>query len=351
MDTLRRANSNELPYKPSWIDRFTNWVEELPIRAWIFYIGLGFVLILSQGIFLWLDGGWQAEVLLPVIVFNGIVVSFVLALINFLDHQSVTALNTTKPALEMTDPEFNKYQYQLSNMPSRPALIAGLVMMIIAILIERLSVAPIRYAVLEQLPIFAVVYHIIDKSTAFLFGIFIFHTIRQLSLVNTLQLNHLRINLFNLRPLQAFSRLTASTAVGLVVGVYGWMLINPELLTNPISFGFTASITILAIVVFIWPLLGVHRIMETEKEKMLHKIDLQFESVISKFDQRFLEDDYPSIEKLNWTVSSLDIQHKRIKTIPTWPWKPETARLVLTAIAIPLILTILRFLVEQAFIS
>jgi hypothetical protein len=35
--------------------------------------------------------------------------------------------------------------------------------------------------------------------------------------------------------------------------------------------------------------------------------------------------------------------------IPTWPWKPETARLVLTAIALPLILTILQLLAAQAF--
>jgi len=299
-------------------------------------------------LFLWLDGGLQAEVLLPVIIFNGLATPFLLALIHLLDNQAVTALNSMRPTLEMTEPEFDKFQYMLSNMPSRATLIAGLTMAVIAILIERLSIAPIRYAVLEQLPIFAIVFHIIDKSSAFVFGAFIYHTIGQLCLVNTINLNCIRISLFNLGPFQAFSKLTASTAVGLVVGVYGWMLINPELLTDPISFGFAGSITILAVAVFVWPLFGVHRLMEMEKARMLHDIDLHFEAVFSKFNQRLCDDDYSAIERLNGTISGLEIQHKRITAIPAWPWRPETARFVLTAIALPLILTILQFLAEQA---
>ena len=221
-------------------------------------------------------------------------------------------------------------------------------MVVIAILIERLSIAPIRYAALEQLPIFAIVFYIIDKSSAFVFGAFIYHTIGQLRLVNTINLNYIRISLFNLGPFQAFSKLTASTAVGLVVGVYGWMLINPELLTDPIGFGFAGSITILAVAVFVWPLFGAHRLMEMEKARMLHDIDLHFEAVFSKFNQRLCDDDYSAIERLNGTISGLEIQHRRITAIPTWPWRPETARFAVAAIAIPLILTILQFLAEQA---
>ena len=149
MATTTTANNKERPYKPSWIDRFTNWVEKLPIREWVFYVGLGFVLILCQMLFLWLDGGLQAEALLPVIIFNGLATPFLLALIHLLDNQAVTALNSMIPTLEMTEPEFDKFQYKLSNMPYCATLIAGLTMVVIAILIEQLSIAPLRYAALE----------------------------------------------------------------------------------------------------------------------------------------------------------------------------------------------------------
>jgi hypothetical protein len=343
------ANSKERPYKPSWIDRFTNWVEKLPIRGWVFYAGLGLALILCQMLFLWLDGGLTvAGVLLPVIIFNALVIPFVLALIHLLDDQAVTALNSIRPTLEMTELEFDKFQYMLSNMPSRMTLIAGLDTLVFLIVTERLWITPIRFAALEQLPVFAIVFHFMDKSPALLFGAFVYHTIRQLRLVNTINSNYVRISLFNLGPLQAFSKLTASTAVGLVASIYGWMLINPELLADPMSLGFTGLLTILAVAVFVWPLFGAHRLIETEKERALHEIDRRFEAVFSKFNQRIQDDDYAATETLNGTIASLEIQRSRISAIPTWPWRSETARFALGAIALPLILTILQFLAVLA---
>jgi hypothetical protein len=222
-------------------------------------------------------------------------------------------------------------------------------MVVFATLLEQVWGTPIRYAALEQLPIFTVIFQMIDKSSAFLFGVFVYHTIRQLRLVNTVNVNHIRINLFNLRPAQAFSKLTASTAVGLVAGVYGWILINPELLANPVIFGFLMMTTALALSVFVLPLYGIHRLMEATKDRMLHEIDLNSEAVFSRFNKGLRDDDTSAIDRLNGTIASLEIQYNRIKAIPTWPWKSETAQFALTAIGLPLVLAALRFLVERAF--
>jgi hypothetical protein len=127
------------------------------------------------------------------------------------------------------------------------------------------------------------------------------------------------------------------------------MLINPELLAHPFSLAMMALFTILAVAVFVWPLLGAHRRMEAEKETMLHDIDLQFGAASVTFSQRFQDGDHAAIERLNGTIMSLDIQHRRIMAIPTWPWRPETLRSVLTAIVLPLALRILQFLVDRAF--
>lgn len=343
------ANGQGRPYTPSWVDRFTAWVETLPVRAWIFYAGLGLGLALIQVLFLWLDGGLDAAgVLLPVALFNALLLPFGLALIQLFDGQAVTALNSMRPVLEMTAPEFDEMQYKISNMPAGPPLIVGLIMLVFLILMERLVVAPVRFTALEQLPLFAVVFHILDKSPALVFGAFFYHTVRQLRLVHTITSKYVRINLFDLAPLQAFSRLTASTAVGLVAGMFGWLLLNPDLLEDPISLGIAALFTVLAISVFVWPLYGTHRLMEMEKAKALREIDHHFETVFAKFNQLIHDDDHAAAQSLNGTIASLEIQHKRVSAIPTWPWRPETVRFALTAIALPLILTILQFLVGQA---
>jgi hypothetical protein len=347
MTNATAEKGKERPYKPSWIDRFNGWLEKLPVRVWVLHAAFGTVLIMVQVLLLWLDGGLHAEELLPVIIFNGLATPFTLALVHLLDNQAVTALYSMRPSLEMNKPRFDQFQYKLSNMPSRAALIAGLIVFASAILMERLWIAPVRFAALEQYPTFTIVFHILDKSSAFMLGVLVYHTVRQLRLVNIIHFGYTRVSLFNLGPLRAFSKLTASTAVGLVFGVYGWMLINPELLADPISLGFVGAFTVTAVAVFVWPLAGVHRLMQREKEKALREIDVRFEAVFSEFNRVVYDDDFAAAERLSGPITSLEIQYKRISVIPTWPWRPETARIALTAIALPLILTILQYFVLQ----
>jgi hypothetical protein len=342
------ADKAKRPYPPSLFDRYTGWVDTLPARPWIYYVGLAFILLLGQLLFLWIDGGLHATELLPVAIFNAIFTSFPLALIHLLDNQAIAALDALRPILDMAESEFDDFHYRLSTMPPRPPLIVGLGVLAFAVLMEQLWIAPFRFAALEQLPIFNVVFQIVDKTPAVLLGAFLYHSIRQLRLVTVIHSEHVHISLFNLGPTQAFSKLTASTAMGLVAGIYPWMLINPELLKDPVSIGFVAAFTILAVAVFVWPLLGAHSLIEKEKARTLLELDRHFEAALVQFDSRLRDDDYPAVERLNGIIASLEIQRKRILAIPTWPWRPETARFALTAIALPLLLTILQFLVVQA---
>jgi hypothetical protein len=125
-------------------------------------------------------------------------------------------------------------------------------------------------------------------------------------------------------------------------------LINPDLLADPVRLGFAASYTTLAVAVFIWPLWGIHRLIRMQKAQALREVEHRFEAVLAKFNQLVDDADHAEAGRLNGTIASLQIQHKRICAIPTWPWSPETARIALTAIVLPLTLMILQFLVLQA---
>lgn len=343
------AKGKLIPYQPSLIDRFYDWLDSLPHNPRFYYLVSALVLIVVQILFLWLEGGRQERVLLLLIIFNSLAVPLLLAMMQFFDQQAETALTSMEPVLEFSGAELDRYAYDLSNMPAYKPLAAGTILMVLAIIMELAWIEPLAYAVLDELPVFNIVFNIIDKSSAFLYGVFFYHTIRQLRLVNLINTRYARVNLFNLGPLQAFSRLTAATAVGLLIGVYGWLLINPDLLSDPLILGITVLLTLLGVWVFVGPLYGVHGRMVMEKERMLHKIDLEFEALFTKFNRGLQDDDYEAIEPLNMTIASLDIQRKRIAAIPTWPWKPETAQFALTAIATPLVLAVLQFLVKQAF--
>ena len=335
------------PFKASWIDHINDWVINLPISAWVFFFGLGIILFALQVLFLWLEGGLRDSDLLRVIAFNGFFSPFLLALIYLLDLQARVALDAMRPVLALDESDLERYQYEISHMPARLVLITGFSMATFAILLERLWIAPASYTELGQMPIFTLVFQVIDKSSAFLFGVFIYHTIRQLRLVNFINVNYVRISLSHFRPLQAFSKLTATTAVGLLAGVYGWMIINPDLLGDPVIIGFALAITALAVTVFALPLSSIHNRMKLEKEKMLDVLDLNFGKLFSQLNQSLYHEEHAAVERLNGTITSLEIQYKRIKALPTWPWNAETAKFVFSAIGLPLILAIIQFLVEQ----
>lgn len=348
MIETKTAEARPLPYRASWVDRFNRWVAGLAQPAWSFFAGLGLLLVLIQLVFLWLSGGWPAAALLPVMVFNGLFTPFLLALIYLLDSQALAALTALRPVLRDEKPDFDHFHYRLANMPALPALAAGLVMLVAAVLMEQFWITPASYAVLDGLPLFSVVFHVTDKSSAFLFGVFIYHTVRQLRMVHDILVHHVRVSLFDMGPLKSFSRLTATTAVGLVVGVYGWVLINPDLLADPGILGFALVITLLALAVFAWPLYGVHRRMVAAKEQALYEIDQRFEALFERFNQQVDRGEHAALAELNGTIASLDVQRSRVLQIPTWPWQSETAQFAVTAIALPLVLAILRFFIELA---
>ena len=56
-------------------------------------------------------------------------------------------------------------------------------------------------------------------------------------------------------PLYGFSSVTALTAAILALATYGWTALNPDNLTNLYSIAVIGLITVLALVVFAWPLL------------------------------------------------------------------------------------------------
>lgn len=337
----------ETPYPPSWIDRFGEWVETRRVPAWVIYAGLGAALIAGQLLLFWLLGGGAYLELAPVVVFNSLLIAFLLGLMHLLDRWALSALQTMRPILEISDGQYNRYRYELATMPLVGSLAAGLVMMVIVILMETFVVSPERYGGLAQLPLFNVIFQIVDKGSAFLFGVFAYHTVRQLRLVRAITTQNARISLFNPAPLQAFAPVTALTAVGLVITVYGWLLLNPDLLFDPAVIGFTAGATLLAVAVFVLPLYGVHRRMKAEKERLLLAVDLEMETLFGQFNEALQAGDHDALDRLNGTINSLGFQRARIDDLPSWPWRAGTARAALSAITLPLLAQVVRLLAGQ----
>jgi hypothetical protein len=105
-------------------------------------------------------------------------------------------------------------------------------------------------------------------------------------------------------------------------------------------------ITALALLAFVWPMLGAHRLLTQEKGRLLEEATLRFEDLLVDLHRRVDDKKLEGIGGLNTAMVSLELELKTIGSIPTWPWQPETARLLITALALPLGLWMVQFALQ-----
>jgi hypothetical protein len=150
-----------------------------------------------------------------------------------------------------------------------------------------------------------------------------------------------------MKPLYAFSSVTALTAVSLTLPTYFWLGVNPGLLTDLATLAMTLPIAVLALVAFVWPLLGIHRLLVEEKERLLGEIALRSETAMVELLQRIDEGELEGMSDLSEAIASLETEQKALKAVSTWPWQPETVRSLITALLLPLGLWVAQYALQR----
>ena len=342
------SESKPRPYAPSWADRLTAWVGRLPGSSWLYYLGIGLVLLLVQAIVLWIEGAFPIGTFLPIQGFLAGVMAFWLVLLHYLDERADAALATLRPALKPSEGEYGRLCYQVTTLPARPTLLTSLAILISFIVIEHVIFRslPSSFDALATSPISWALLYFIYRLVWWIFGTFIYHTVHQLRVINRILTRHTRINLFRMKPLYAFSSVTALTAVSLTVIPYAWAAINGTL-SDPIAIVLTLPFTILAFTSFVWPLLGLHRLLVEEQERLLGEASLRFEAAIVELHQRMDSGKLEGMTDMNMAIASLELEQSALNRIPTWPWQPETVRWLVTALVLPLGLWIIQFVLQR----
>lgn len=300
-----------------------------------------------QVLVLWIEGSFATGTFFAAQVFTTGIIAYFLALFQYLDNTAVTALSTLRPALKATEEEYGRLRYEITTLPARPTLLASVVTLLIATVPESLWGTLSSYeALVAASPISGALVYSIYLITWCMFGALIYRTIRQMRLINRIYTRYTRINLFRMGPLYAFSGLTALMAVGLTVPPYGFMVINQEILYDTRSVGVVFLVTVLAVATFAWPLLGIHRLLVKEKGRLLEESSRRLEATIVELHQRVDSAELEGMMDLNMAIASLEIEQQALSRIPTWPWQPETVRLLATALLLPLVLLLAQVVLQ-----
>lgn len=334
------------PYAPSWIDHFTDRVDGLGIRYGVFYAGLGAILVAVQLLIQW--GGNAGNIYAFPLVYI-VTVAYNLALMHSLDKVAKRALSRFRPLLSLNDVEYRELQYRLTTLPARPTLVATVIGMFVGIWTLGWVPIPIRIHDL----------HFVDTALSLHFnnglslviwgiaGVVVYHTLHQLRIVQQIYDYCPKINLYALRPLYAFSTLSARTAISVTLIVYSWYLCAPHLLSLDSALVGLFAYTAFSLLTFVLPLWGAHRLLVEEKDRRLTENGGWQQQAIAELHHRVAAGEMVDMDNLNKTMASLELEHATLDRISTWPWKQDTVRAVALALFFPVLVWLTQWILQR----
>jgi hypothetical protein len=347
-DAERAQTSEPSLYSPSWIDRFTDWVDRLPLPSWVFYLAFWLVLLAAVTLIHWQDGSYPVGSFYPFHLVLTATIPYTMVFIRYLDKCAVRALVKFRPALDVSDAEYAQLRDQLTTLPPRETVLASLIGVGLAALALILAPEswsrPTAFVTSNESVGFTIVLTVLMWWVV---GAFAYHTLHQLRLVSHIFARYTRINLFRQIPLYAFSDLSARTTLGLLLAVYAWYIVLPDTFSRSGNVISAVIVNGIAGLIFVWPLRGIHRLLAEEKERLLgenaQRLEAATAELLARVDNRQLD----GIESLVKGMEGLEINHKAISRISTWPWAPETPRGLVAALLFPLIVYLGQWLLQR----
>ncbi len=343
MADANAAVSAPYPYSASWVDRLVDWIERISGPPWAFYTGVSLVLIIGFAGLQWAWGAYPVGTFHRIHVFLGVGIPFMLGLLHYLDRYTDGAFSRFRPAMDAPPGYERLLRYRLTTMPARPiwlVTLAGIGMGSLGFLIpyeQRL----LAYGFADNLPS-AVLYNVLYIVFWIFTASFVYHTIHQLRLIDSIFRRYTRINLFQRRPLYGLAWISAYTAIfgGL------WTISAITLVATTAPFLDQTSVTLqnlssyallpLIPIVFITPLWGVHRLLVAEKDRMLDENMVSVQEALQELRQCIADRKMEDIKRSQELMESLEMEARTISRIPTWPWQPEAPRTVIATILIPI---------------
>ncbi|HET9494689.1 MAG TPA: hypothetical protein VFR15_10700 [Chloroflexia bacterium] len=337
------------PYAPSWLSRLMDWVERLPLPAWGFYTSLLVVLYALYTVVKWLDGIYPAGTFsLFHLVIVGLIV-YAMAGSHYLSRFAGRVLDTFRPLLR-DGGDYPRLRYQLTRSSWRASLLASLAGVAWAAF-GLLFATPREYWTGREmfLPGYSAVLDTIFYLMLWgVVGAVLHQTVHQLRMVSHIYAEHTRFDLFRRGPLYEFSRLTARGGVLNMAGAYVWFAADPAgLPLNVPSIVVVLVFSGVALVAFVQPLRGLHDLLLREKQERLDQNGRQLDAITARLHEGVGKGDLDDMPKLESAISSLVAERGVLEKIRTWPWEPETARWVLTAVLLPLVLWFVQRLLER----
>lgn len=352
-DTTAKNSKMLKAFVPSWFDRFTLFMDRLPGPYGLAYLLFGGVLAVIGMIAQSFDDSRPILIFKPLELLTLFQIIFVLSLITYLNKNGAKAMEAFRPGFKGSEEQASLIKLHLTSMPARSINYLTAIFFIAFTLLD--------YEMMQStgsIPEASQLSVLLDSFTPTPFGyyaivlwtlmwlintILIFNTVQQLRTINHAYTNHAEINLFRQTELYAFSRVLAARSIGFVLTSPIWLFIDTGIITLTINIIFA----ILALIIFFVPLIGVHSLLDLQKDALLLESSAIKESLIHQLLSLLKQGDRQEAGGLKDILSSVTLAHQEILKVSTWPWQAKTIRQITGAIMLPIVIWIIQFFLSR----
>jgi hypothetical protein len=270
-----------------------------------------------------------------------------LAMMHILDLVARQSLAQFRPASGLEAEGYERYEYRLTTMPSRPVILIQLLGTVVFLITVWL--APSYSGLISgDLISDALVYLIFWFNLGMLL-VSMYHHTRQLEMVSTLHQEAPSITILDTTPIFAFSRLSFWAAVLTVLMILPSIFIY-QTVGESILFALPSIVGIgLAMLVFLLPLYSLNKRLVNEKSTMLGQVRQRIHDSIDELNQRVDRGDLSDIEAQHSQLAALVLEQEHLEKQRTWPWPRGTFARLLGLIALPILIFILQLLIQRFF--
>jgi len=329
--------------KPGFIDRFLRFVDRLPGPAAAWYLMFGIALALVAHAAFWASATFPVGTMSTNVLLPAFAIAWFGWLLSTLNRVARDTFDEFRPALNDAASE-EGYRRRLTSIRDRDAILAGLATLAV--------IAVMYYGFVRQsrlkLPI-EIESEIFSAplwgAMGFVLGIVVLHTIVQLRLVSHLSEVAGNVDIFKPSPINAFSRLTAVSALGLIAFVVAYMLYTPD---QPVAYVVQeAALLAVAVASFVLPLRVMHNRLVVEKKRLLGDAQERLKTVLARIHAAVDANDLSISEQLNHALTSVRSEIDVLEHLKTWPWSTATIRGFISALLLPIALIVFTQVVSK----
>ncbi len=333
--------------RASWVDRLQGVAENVPLGPMSLYAVLAVILILILHGFQWISGNTEKYLFTLPLIWTAVWTPLMLAMIHILDRIARRSLTEFRPASGLEAEDYERYEHQLTTMPSRYVILMHLLGAVV--FLGTVWLAPSYSGLVSGDPVADAVVYLIFWFNMGMLLVSMYHHSRQLEMVSTLHKETPSIEIIDTAPIFAFSRLSFWAAALTVFTILPSIFVYQTAEENTL-FALPSIIGVaLAMLAFFLPLHNLNKRLVNEKSTRLEHGRRRIHDSIDELNQRVDRGDLLDIGAQHSQLAALLLELEYLENLRTWPWPRGMFARLLGLIGLPILLFILQLLIQEFF--